>query len=126
MKTVTEMLREWETAIGINLPDRLTVPGFETKELRKELLREEFEEYLAATDADDLVEIADALADMEYIIHGTALAYGIDDAVTAEVHRSNMTKVRPDGTVIRREDGKILKPEGYERPNIARVLGLQP
>jgi predicted HAD superfamily Cof-like phosphohydrolase len=96
------------------------------EELRISLLREEFEEYLAAVEANDIVEIADALAGMQYIINGTALVYGIDlDAVHAEVHRSNMSKLGPNGQVIRRADGKVLKPETYQPPMVAAVLDEQ-
>lgn len=84
---------------------------------------EELDEYLDAEKNDDIVEIADALADMCVIILGTAAAYGIPlAAVFEEVHRSNMAKVMPDGTVKRRGDGKILKPGGWTPPDIAAVL----
>lgn len=90
--------------------------------LRHALLREEFREYEEAEIADNVVEVADALADMVYVICGTALSYGIPlDAVFNEVHRSNMTKC-VDGKVQRRNDGKILKPETYEPPNISAIL----
>jgi len=94
--------------------------------LRIDLLREEFQEYLKAARDEDVVEIADALADMQYIINGTALVYGIDlNAVHAEVHRSNMSKLGPNGQVVRRADGKVLKPATYEPPMIVVVLEEQ-
>jgi len=71
----------------------------------------------------DLVETADALADLVYVIYGFALEAGIDlDAVLAEVHRSNLSKLMPDGSVKRREDGKVLKGPGFSAPDIAAVL----
>lgn len=88
-------------------------------DLRRRLLTEEYREYLTAADADDLVSVADALADMVYVIYGTALHYGIDlDAVIAEVHRSNMTKTGHDG-------GKAVKGPGYQPPDLAAVLHAQ-
>lgn len=88
-------------------------------ELRRRLLTEEFQEYLTATAADDVIGIADALADMVYVIYGTALHYGIDlDAVLAEVHRSNMTKTG-------HHNGKAVKGDGYQPPDIAAVLTAQ-
>lgn len=70
------------------------------------------------------VDISDALGDMLVVIYGTAAAYGIDlDAIVREIHRSNMTKVQPDGSVLRDEYGKVLKPEGYVPPNLAPILG---
>jgi len=62
-----------------------------------------------------------------YVAYGAAIVYGIDlDAVFAEVHRSNMTKLDADGRVIYREDGKVLKSDRYTPPDIAGVLSRQP
>ena len=90
--------------------------------LRRALLDEEFREYNDAEMQDDLVEIADALADMIYIICGTAVSYGIPlDKVFEEVHNSNMAKF-VDGKVLRREDGKILKPDGWKPPDVKKIV----
>lgn len=71
----------------------------------------------------DLVAAADALGDLEYVVNGAAIGMGIPlPEVVAEIHRSNMTKLGPDGRPIYREDGKILKGEDYEPPNLERVL----
>lgn len=71
----------------------------------------------------DIVETADALADLVYVIYGMALESGIDlDAVLAEVHSSNLSKLMPDGSVKRREDGKVLKGPNFRQPDIAGVL----
>lgn len=89
---------------------RPRLPKPDIRELRIQLLREEFEEYLRAEAAHDLVDVADALADMLYVIYGTAVSYGIPmDEVFSEVHASNMSKLGPDGQPIFREDGKVLK-----------------
>jgi predicted HAD superfamily Cof-like phosphohydrolase len=86
------------------------------------LITEEFNELCDAEEANDLVEIADALADIIYIACGTAVSYGIPlDKVFEEVHRSNMAKL-VDGKVLRREDGKVQKPEGWTPPDIEGVL----
>jgi len=72
-----------------------------------------------------LVEIADALTDLLYVLLGTFISHGLQDAAEdlfAEVHRSNMTKLGPDGKVIYREDGKVLKPPTFEPPDLRRVL----
>jgi NTP pyrophosphatase (non-canonical NTP hydrolase) len=95
--------------------------------LRVALLEEEVGEFVAASEQGDLVGIADALADIVYVVYGTALTYGIDlDAVLREVHRSNMSKLGRDGEPLIREDGKVLKSETYFPPDIASVLGLPP
>lgn len=93
--------------------------------------REEIEAaYARAVAADDgardVVETADALADLVYVIYGMALETGIDlAAVLAEVQRSNMSKLGEDGQPIYREDGKVLKGPGYFPPDVARVLREQ-
>jgi predicted HAD superfamily Cof-like phosphohydrolase len=94
--------------------------------LRVELIREEVSEFVAASQQGDLVGIADALADIVYVVYGTALTYGIDlDAVLREVHRSNMTKLDTDGNPVLRKDGKVLKSARYSPPDIAAVLNLR-
>ena len=116
------MVREFHTAFGIPMGDKPTATTPQS-ENRVSFLREEFNEYLAAVEAGDLVEIADALADMTYIIHGTALDHGIPlDAVVEEVHRSNMSKLGLDGKPILREDGKVIKGPAYFRPDVSSVL----
>lgn len=73
----------------------------------------------------DTIEVADALADLAYVIYGMALETGIDlDAVLEEVQASNLSKLGEDGKPIYREDGKVLKGPGFFDPNIARALGL--
>ena len=94
-------------------------------ELRHRLMAEENDEYLAAAQAGDMVEVADALGDMLYILCGTMVTHGMQD-VMAEVFRtiqeSNMSKLGADGQPIYREDGKVMKGPNYFRPDIAGVL----
>ena len=93
--------------------------------LRFKLWQEENEEYLEAAEKGDLVEVADALGDMMYILFGTILRHGLQykiEEVFDEIQRSNMSKLDADGNPIFREDGKILKGENYFRPNIRKVL----
>lgn len=93
--------------------------------LRVALLAEEVDEFVTASGKADLIGIADALADIVYVVYGTALTYGIDlDSVLREVHRSNMSKLDGDGKPLLREDGKVLKSERYFAPDIASALGL--
>ena len=82
--------------------------------LRVALLQEEVGEFITASEKGDLVAIADALADIAYVVYGTALTYGIDlDSALREVHRSNMSKLGNDGKPLIRDDGKVLKSERY-------------
>jgi len=113
-------------AFGLPVRHRPTadIPADEAV-LRQALLDEEVDELRTAVGEGDVVGIADALADIVYIACGTAHAYGIDlDAVVAEVHRSNMTKLGGDGRPVYREDGKVLKGPSYEPPQLSAVLGL--
>lgn len=100
----------------------------EMREFRRNLMREEIREYFDAEASDNLVETIDGLLDIIVIAWGTALTYvGALKAHMAayEVARSNLTKVNGElGPILRREDGKILKPEGWEPPDIKGVLGL--
>jgi predicted HAD superfamily Cof-like phosphohydrolase len=119
----TQSLIEWHKKFEVPILSKPQYPGFERAALRVELIREEFEEFKVASLAGDVIEAADALGDLLYVIYGASLEWGIPlDAVFDEVHRSNMTKVWPDGTVHRREDGKILKPEAYSPVDLRRVL----
>lgn len=93
--------------------------------LRYDLLNEENQEYLEAVQNNDIVEIADALGDMLYILYGTILAHGLQDkmeAVFEEIHRSNMSKLDANGKPIYREDGKVLKGPNYFRPNLQPIV----
>lgn len=95
--------------------------------LRLRLLAEEVQELRDAVDKSDLIAIADALADITYVVFGTAVTYGIDlDAVVREVHRSNMSKLDDQGRPLLRHDGKVLKSARYTPPDIATVLAVQP
>ncbi len=125
MTDIRYALVEFHTAYGCPIRTELT-PNPPEAELRKNLLQEEWEEYLEAYEAGDIVELADALGDMLYIIQGTALTYGIDlRAVFEEIHSSNMSKLGEDGLPHRRDDGKILKGPNFFQPNLAKILGVK-
>jgi predicted HAD superfamily Cof-like phosphohydrolase len=122
MKELIEKIQEWHNATGITTPSKPTDLIATRHLLRYDLMAEENDEYLQAW---ELVDIADALGDMLYILVGTIVEHGFADKIEDifnEIHRSNMTKV-VDGKVIRRDDGKILKPEGYEKPNLQKIIG---
>ena len=124
MNAIVRSLLEFNNAFDI---PKLDAPGLGTDELielRIKLLVEEVQEYAEAARAGDMVEILDALADIGYILAGTIINHGMqhiyDDSFN-EVHRSNMAKL-VDGKVIRREDGKVLKPQDWQPPNLAQFL----
>jgi predicted HAD superfamily Cof-like phosphohydrolase len=115
-------VKDFHVAFGQRVGEKLKFPDNNERQLRMRLLDEEFEEYRNAEYDNDIVEIADALADIIYIACGTAVSYGIPlDEIFNEVHRSNMAKL-VDGKVIRREDGKIQKPEGWTPPDIKSII----
>jgi len=96
--------------------------------LRFNLMKEENEEYWEAAKNGDIVEIADALGDMLYILCGTINAHGLQQVmapVFEEIQRSNMSKLDANGQPIFREDGKVMKSELYFKPNIAKALGME-
>ncbi len=124
MNPIVASLLEFNEAFEI---PKLATPGLgsdELIELRIKLLTEEVQEYAEAARNGDLVEVLDALADIGYILAGTIINHGMqyiyDDAFN-EVHRSNMAKL-VDGKVIRRDDGKVLKPEGWQPPQLAQFV----
>lgn len=99
--------------------------GLEKNLLRYKLMREENEEYLDAASNGDLVEVADALGDILYILCGTIIEHGLQhkiEEVFDEIQRSNMSKLGIDGEPIYREDGKVLKGPNYFKPDIKQIL----
>jgi len=99
-------------------------PGLTRRVLRHRLLREEMNELEDALIGSDIVEVADAYADIIYIVLGSALMHIGKERflrVWSEVHRTNMAKC-PNGKSTSREDGKIVKPDGWTPPDIAGIL----
>lgn len=117
-------VKQFHEIYDCNIGDHAAFPNDDERDLRKRLLKEEFDEYIKAEEDNDLVEVADALGDMLYIIYGTAVSYGIPiNEVFEEIHNSNLSKLGEDGLPIRRDDGKVLKGPNYFRPNIKNILG---
>lgn len=123
--TIQDMVREMCTAFWQDVHDELHKPDDFVRGSRLKMLSEEFREYMEAEKLGDPTNICKEAADMVIVIYGTiAAAYGVDlDKVIREVMASNMTKVKPDGTVIKNEWGKVQKPEGYRPPDLAPILG---
>ena len=118
MNKMQKQVEEFHRKFEVEAPD---TPGiqFNKIELRYGLIQEELYEFLCAAEKGDLIETADAIGDMLYVVFGTAVAFGINtEAVVDEIHRSNLTKQGADGKPVRRADGKVLKGPGYEPPKI--------
>lgn len=126
MKKSIAAVTEFHTAFKLNMNQKpIANIGKERNLLRFNLMKEENEEYLEAAENNDLVEVADALGDMLYILCGTIIEHGMQDKIEEvfnEIQRSNMSKLGEDGKPIYREDGKVLKGPNYFKPNIKSIL----
>tara|TARA_B100001079_G_scaffold217901_1_gene193139 strand:+ start:428 stop:814 length:387 start_codon:yes stop_codon:yes gene_type:complete len=126
MKDKIQAVKEFHKAFKL---DYLEQPkaniGLEKNKLRFNLMREENEEYLEAANNNDIIEVADALGDMLYILCGTIIEHGMQykiDEIFNEIQSSNMSKLGADGNPIYREDGKVLKGPNYFKPDIEGAL----
>ncbi|WP_369232846.1 MazG nucleotide pyrophosphohydrolase domain-containing protein [Streptomyces sp. R21] len=120
------LVREFHRAFGLDVRSAPTEVSAELAAHRGELLAEEAAEVAEVAVTGPLDRLAHELADVVYVAYGTALVHGIDlDAVIAEIHRANMTKLGPDGDVARRADGKVLKGEHYRAPDVSEILRRQ-
>lgn len=116
------MVQEFHQQFDIHVADQPTVPDEPTQQLRKRLIQEEFDELQEAMQSKDLPNIAKELADLLYVVYGTAVSCGIDmEPVFKEVHRSNMSKIGG----YKREDGKWVKPSTYSPANLEPILKSQ-
>lgn len=126
MKNKIEAVKAFHTAFKIG---HLEAPkanlGNAKNTLRCNLMKEENDEYYEAANNNDLVEVADALGDMLYILCGTIIEHGMQhkiEEVFNEIQRSNMSKLGENGEPIYRNDGKVLKGPNYFKPDIAKIL----
>lgn len=133
LQDVIAAVEKFHNAFGIENAESPTLLDKQNSLLRYKLMREENEEYLEACENDDMIEIADALGDMLYILSGTILKHGLQnkiEEVFTEIQRSNMSKLDKNGNPIindgiidpTRPAGKVLKGENYSPPNIADIL----
>jgi predicted HAD superfamily Cof-like phosphohydrolase len=126
LKNTIEAVADFHDAFGIENNHQPTVKLTKKEiDLRFRLMQEENEEYLEAANNSDLVEVADALGDMLYILCGTILKHGMQHKIMdvfKEIQRSNMSKLDKDGQPIYREDGKVLKSDLYFKPDIKSIL----
>lgn len=131
LRSALEDVRDFHEAMAAVYPEGADCtgrPGLTRRLSRLTWIRDELEELERAVEANDVVEGVDALLDITYFCLGTLVMWcGVERAAACwdEVQRSNMDKRQPDGTILVREsDGKIQKPEGWEPPKIAEILGM--
>ncbi len=124
MKSYFDQVTEFHRAYDLPAPTSPCELQDSRQMLRHNLIQEEFDEYVGAVIRGDLIEIADALADLTYVVVGTAAEHGLTrfDEIFAEVHRSNMSKLGPNGQPILRPDGKVLKGPDYTPPNLKPLI----
>jgi predicted HAD superfamily Cof-like phosphohydrolase len=126
MQKQLDAVKLFHTTYGLGVSENIKSDlGTQKNNLRFELMKEENEEYLEAVQNNDIIEIADALGDMLYILCGTIIEHGLQhkiEAVFDEIQRSNMSKLGEDGKPIYREDGKVMKGPNYFKPNFEAIL----
>lgn len=125
MEKQLKQVKEFHDAFEIKTMSQPTLIPTELWSLRGRLLDEELEEYGEACVNDDLVGVADALVDQMYILLGTIHIHGMQDIFIElfnEVHKSNMSKLGPDGKPVYRADGKVLKGPDYFPPYLAEIV----
>ncbi len=126
MKNKIAAVQQFHQAFGLGIKQEpIANLGEDKNLLRFNLMKEENEEYLEAANNNDLIEVADALGDMLYILCGTIIEHGMQhkiEEVFNEIQRSNMSKLGANGKPIYREDGKVLKGPNYFKPDIKKIL----
>ncbi len=144
---------KFHTLFNLPVVEQPAIPAEERIQLRISLLEEELKELKQAIKENDLIETADAFADLQYVLSGAILEFGLGNKfkeVFDEVQRSNMSKTcktreeaektsayyksergvesyiekRGDEFLVyRKEDGKVLKSINYSVPNLKNILG---
>lgn len=127
MKKQIEKLGEFNKAFNVKEQETPSARILDDdKSLCYKLMTEELEEYWHSMVKGDIVEVCDALIDMQYVLLGMFRKHGISletiEKMFDEVHASNMSKLGDDGKPILRDDGKILKGKNYFKPNLEQYL----
>ena len=123
-RSTLEQVREFHETYGLPVESAPNISDQKTNDLRINLIAEELEELQEALKNNDIVETLDALIDLQYVLDGAFLSFGLHDVkeiAFAEVHRSNMSKLGEAGKPIRREsDGKVMKGPNYFVPDMSQ------
>ncbi|WP_136444040.1 nucleoside triphosphate pyrophosphohydrolase family protein [Pacificoceanicola onchidii] len=117
-------VRAWHEAFEVPIKDSPVLPE-DRVQMRLAILEEEVAELREAVEAGDMVEVLDALCDIQYVLDGTFLEFGmhgVKGAAMGEVHASNMSKLGENGAPVLREDGKVLKGPNFFPPNLRQFL----
>jgi len=144
MKQAFNDVRDFHRRFGAPSSSQLAFPSMERIQLRRSLIAEEMREFMHGMASFDMMETADGLGDLIYVLIGTAIEFGIPlPAIWDEIQRSNMSKLeKPDhndgcalavgnpaspqrctcGAVLYRPGGKVLKGSNYRPPDIEAIL----
>ena len=118
-----EKVGDFMEAFGQEVLYMPVMPNTKLAALRLDLINEEVQELRDGLGKKSMLEIADALTDILYVVYGAGHAFGIDlDECFNEVHRSNMTKLGEDGRPMYREDGKVMKGPNYREPDLTEFV----
>ena len=118
-----EKVGDFMEAFGQEVLYMPTLPDFNLAALRLDLIEEEVQELRDGLGKKSMLEIADALTDILYVVYGAGHAFGLDlDDCFHEVHSSNMTKLGADGRPLYREDGKVMKGPNYREPDLTKFV----
>ena len=113
-----QQVRDFHVEVDIEWNDTPNMLDIHAKKRRVTLIAEELAELKSALLVNDIIETVDAIADLLYVVLGTAVELGVDiEPFFDEVHNSNMTKVGGH----KREDGKWIKPYTYEPANLRKI-----
>ena len=116
-----EKVKKFMQIFGQEVKTQPTFPSEKIVNLRYDLIKEELSELKAAIEANDLIEVADALTDILYVTYGAGHAFGINlDSCFDEVQNSNMSKLGNNGKPIYNESGKVMKGPNYFKPNLKK------
>src|SRR5438105_7080967 len=123
MNSMQALVKQFHDHYGLDDPPTPAIPPAAVLSLRARLIQEEADELKDAAESGNLAHAIKELCDLLYVVLGAANAYGVDiEPFFAEVHRSNMTKLWPDGKIHKDAFGKVLKPPSYVPADIARIL----
>ena len=116
-------VKDFMEIYGQEVKTKSSFPNEKIIQLRYDLIKEELDELSLAIKEKDIIEVADALTDLLYVVYGAGHAFGIDlDKCFTEVQRSNLSKLDIDGKPIYNENGKVMKGPNYSKPNLKQFL----
>jgi len=125
LNEMLETVAEFQVATDQTVNLEPTILSTRESNLRYELMQEENKEYYVGSIKKDKVEVVDALVDQMYVLLGTINSHGLQSIFLeafSRVHENNMTKIGPDGKVLRDPSGKILKPQGFKAVSLTDLI----